>query len=201
MEKEQKVEENNGEENDEVDEEESEEENDEVDEEENDEVDEEENDEVDEEQYTKIIDERENRENKKHYRIDKHGNVIYFMNYIGELILPKRQHGMIAGEFCEKYLHIPKQNRSKLLSLAQSEYINSTHTLNIIHILIEYEKVYSQDVPEGINKFSEELFMYVHKYFKHKDAEESARSQLCYFKNLYEFLKLQEDYYFVDIRK
>jgi hypothetical protein len=84
------------------------------------------------------------------------------------------------------------------LSLAQSEYINSTHTLNIIHILIEYEKVYSQDVPEGMNKFSEELFMYVHKYFKHKDTEESARSQFCYFKNLYEFLKLQEDYYFVN---
>jgi len=140
-------------------------------------------------------------ENKKKYRIDKHGNVIYFMNYIGELILPKRQHGMIVAEFCDKYLRIPKQNRNKLLYLAQSEYINSTHTLNIIHILMEYEKNYKQDIPEGMNMFSEELFMYVHKYFKHKETEESARSQFCYFKNLYEFLKLQEDYYFVDVKK
>ena len=88
-----------------------------------------------------------------------------------------------------------------MLNLAQSEYINSTHTLNIIHILIEYEKNFDRDDPVSINKFSEELFYYVQKYFRQSLVEETQRVQFCYFKNLYEFLKLQQEYYFVDVKK
>jgi hypothetical protein len=121
------------------------------------------------------------------YKVDEHGNIDYLQGYSGAPLLPRKNMGMNAIDFVNKYTLINKFMRSYYLYNISRKKIYGEYK-EILEILINYEKY--------INIYdNKKLLFNIMCYYANKsiyNKRNSNYTQNKYFKEIFEMIEYEK---------